>query len=368
MYNYFILTLGVTMTIWDEYPASYRSNEISRILSAVKAGESVCLLGLSGSGKSNLVGFLAKRVQTGPHFVLIDCNHLSQSEPTALFSAIQRSLLPGSSADASLPALFTTVNQSLSVHPQGICIILDRFEAFDSATPAFQQLAANLRALRDQFKYQVTYLISSRRPLEVGSELAELFFANTFWLGPLSQADALWSISQYSQRKGLSWSKTECQQIFTLSGGYSSLLRAICEAHAADVPLEVASMLAHPAIQSRLQEFWQDAPSAHSLRETGLSGHPFLTANPITNQTFLLTALEQRLLDYFTHHPDEICEKDTLIQAVWPEEKWIAGLRDDSLAQLVHRLREKIDTSKHKHIKSLPGRGYVFTPDPRLSK
>ncbi|MEA5078465.1 MAG: winged helix-turn-helix domain-containing protein [Anaerolineaceae bacterium] len=368
MYNYLILKLGVIMTIWDAYPSNYRNSEISRILSSVKAGESCCLLGLSGSGKSNLVGFLAERVKEGPQFILVDCNRLPQSDPTALFGAIQQSFSPGQPADASLPALFKTVHQAFADFPQGICFILDRFEAFDPATPAFQQLAANLRALRDQFKYQVTYLISSRRPLEASSELAELFFANTFWLGPLSQQDALWSITQYAQRKALSWSEAECQHIFTLSGGYSSLLRAICEAHAAGTPLEVAALLTHPAIQARLQEFWHDAPDQRALEESGLADHPFFTTSPSATPTALLTALEQRLLDSLSAHPGQVCEKDALIQAVWPEEKWIAGMRDDSLAQLVHRLREKIDTPQQKHIQSIPSRGYVYTPDPPLSK
>lgn len=356
------------MTIWEAYPSNYRSSEISRIRTAVKAGESVCLLGLSGSGKSNLVGFLAERVKEGPHFILVDCNRLPHSDPAALFGAIQQSLSPGQPADSSLPALFASVSQALTAYPQGICFILDRFEALDPATLAFRQLAANLRALRDQFKYQVTYLISSRRSLEASSELAELFFANTFWLGPLSQPDALWSITQYAQRKALSWSEAECQQIFALSGGYSSLLRAICEAYAAGTPLEVAALLAHPAIQARLLEFWQDTPGQRALKESGLADHPFFTATPIASPAAMLTALEQHLLSYLNAHPGEVCEKDVLIQAVWPEEKWIAGLRDDSLAQLVHRLREKIDTPHQKHIQSIPGRGYVYTPGAALPK
>jgi len=38
------------------------------------------------------------------------------------------------------------------------------------------------------------------------------------------------------------------------------------------------------------------------------------------------------------------------------------GIRDDSLAQLVRRLREKIepDAAAPKHILTVPGRGYRF--------
>ena len=49
------------MSVWDEYPEDYRTSQVQAILSAVQAGESVALVGLSGSGKSNLLGYLAHR-------------------------------------------------------------------------------------------------------------------------------------------------------------------------------------------------------------------------------------------------------------------------------------------------------------------
>lgn len=50
------------------------------------------------------------------------------------------------------------------------------------------------------------------------------------------------------------------------------------------------------------------------------------------------------------------------MQAVWHEEKLIEGLRDDRLAQLVRRLRAKIETdpSKPRLIQTVPGRGYRY--------
>jgi two-component system KDP operon response regulator KdpE len=60
-----------------------------------------------------------------------------------------------------------------------------------------------------------------------------------------------------------------------------------------------------------------------------------------------------------------VCEKDDLIQAVWPEDKiFEQGIRDDSLAQLVRRLRKKIepDPASPRRIHTIPGRGYRFKP------
>jgi DNA-binding winged helix-turn-helix (wHTH) protein len=52
---------------------------------------------------------------------------------------------------------------------------------------------------------------------------------------------------------------------------------------------------------------------------------------------------------------------------VWPEDRvFERGVRDDSLAQLVRRLREKIepDPSAPRFILTVPGRGYRFSPSP----
>ena len=45
------------MSAWDAYPANYREAEVRAILAALRAGECVSVIGLSGAGKSNLIGF-----------------------------------------------------------------------------------------------------------------------------------------------------------------------------------------------------------------------------------------------------------------------------------------------------------------------
>ena len=71
------------------------------------------------------------------------------------------------------------------------------------------------------------------------------------------------------------------------------------------------------------------------------------------------TPLEARLLAYFLEHTSELCEKNAIIAYVWPDEKAEQGIRDDSLAQLVKRLRDKIEAGEAKHIyvQTVRGRG-----------
>jgi DNA-binding winged helix-turn-helix (wHTH) protein len=84
---------------------------------------------------------------------------------------------------------------------------------------------------------------------------------------------------------------------------------------------------------------------------------------PLVFDTTELTAKEHALLNYLLINPDVVCEKDALIQAVWPEDEiFEEGIRDESLAQLIRRLRKKIepDPSDPRYIHTVPGRGYRF--------
>jgi DNA-binding response OmpR family regulator len=154
------------------------------------------------------------------------------------------------------------------------------------------------------------------------------------------------------------------EKLIEISGGYPALLRACCEAYAAGAAPELEAMRAHPAVRRRVDEFWRDAPIAEYLQHSGLARNALLGSAPgdIEIDTTGLTAAEFRLWAYFQNHAGQVCSKDELIQAVWPEEVQVEGLRDDSLAQLVRRLRRKIEPkpTSPARILTVPGRGYRF--------
>jgi hypothetical protein len=363
----------IHMNVWETYPDTYRSKEVGALLQAVRAGECVSLVGLSGAGKSNLLGFIAHRVhgQGLPEFILLDCNRLVRPTVWAFLDLLD-SLLGEADEDApaaSLSVVQTHLAKRLAA-PQdassGICLLVDRLDALPVEESA--ALADNLRALRDAFKYVLTFVIGTRRPLRADSELAELFYANTIWIGALSSEDARWSAAQYATRRGQTWDADTLDRLVDFSQGYPSLLRAACEVFAAGAALDADALQAHPAVRRRVDEFWRDGPSDDDLRLSGLSGHPWLARQPAqpveTPAPDLadLTAAEFRLLQYFRAHRAEVCSKDDLIAAVWPEEVHAAGLRDDSLAQLVRRLRLKIepDAANPARILTVAGRGYRY--------
>ncbi len=353
------------MSIWDSYPASYRHAEVEHILSAVRAGECAAVAGLSGSGKSNLLGFLANRVnEAGLSWLLVDCNRMEDASSAAFYALILGALGEPGTASRGLADVLAALARRLAMAEARICILFDRFDALPAAITAI--IAGNLRALRDEHKYSLTYVIATRRPPDAQSELGELFFAHTVWLGPLEEEDARWSARQFAHRHSLDWADSTIQCLIDLSGGYPAWLRAACEAHAGGAALDAASLRQHPAVQRRLSEFWADQPSQAMLSASRLENNPLLPAAPPDEvDTSSLTAKEALLLRHLQAHPSLVCEKDDLIRAVWPEDRvFFKGIRDDSLAQLVRRLREKIeaDPSSPRLIQTVPGRGYRFTP------
>ncbi len=367
------------MVAWDSYPPEYRQKEMNSLLTWIQQGECAAVVGLSGSGKSNLLGFMAHRAaqsQLASRFCLVDCNRVGEPSKPAFYQTIAHSLdraldLPAGSERQAFAMLENLIEDQL-MKEQRICLALDRFDALYS-WPDFATLANNLRALRDRFKYQLVYLIAVRQPLDQRNELAELFFGHTLWLGPLSPSDGLWSVQRdlkrYQKLPSDDIEAGAAEKIVALGGGYPSLLRAICEAYADGAALDLESLRNSAAVVRRVEEFWLDHPDSDTLKKTGLSDLRLLNQSQSPNDrleqfdTAQLTAKEALLLAFFRDHPEQVCEKDDLIRAVWAEDViFQAGVRDESLAQLARRLRVKIepDPANPIYIQTIPGRGYLF--------
>lgn len=352
------------MSGWDDYPESYRAQTVTAALQAARAGECVSIVGLSGAGKSNLLGFLANRRSTpGLRLFLIDSNRLPEFSREAFLQLILKALSQPPT-NAELDEVLEALKPQLANGPLSLLLdlsLLDRQGHLAGQTSL--SLFNNLRALRDAYKYQLTFITASRHALPAHTEFAELVQAHTLWLGCLDEAESHWNIQRYQARIGQTWDEAAVQGLIELSRGYPSLLRAACEAYAATHDL--TAVPTHPAVAARVKEFWDDAPTEAELKASGLENHPLLsTGQAHTFDTSQLTAKEHLLLNFFLAHPNAICEKDDIIKAVWPEDKvFERGVRDDSLAQLIRRLREKIEPEpgKPRYLHTVPGRGYKFT-------
>ena len=97
------------------------------------------------------------------------------------------------------------------------------------------------------------------------------------------------------------------------------------------------------------------------LKHSGLDSYLFFSHE---NGTQDLTEKEYLLLSCLKHEFGKLVERDKIIKFVWPEDKvFQEGIRDDSLAQLIRRLRRKIENDPGNPFKilTITGRGYKIT-------
>ena len=348
-------------SIWQDYPDSYRHKEVSAILKAVESGACVSVVGLSGSGKSNLLGFVANRASDGIKWIFVDANRASVKDSAGFFKAVLQACGETMPADDPLERLHQLTGELLNAVPGRVCLVIDRFDAFPEEHQ--RVIAGQLRYLRDAYKYALTFVTGTRAPIPDDTELAELFYGHTIFLGPLSRQDAGWSVRVFASRSRVNWDEKTVNGIIDASLGYPSFLRGACEAVLDGCAVTSEALKEHPAVRRRLDEFLSANPSMELLENCGLASHPWLTAPARDAEGSHLTQQEFKLLACLRDHQGEVCTKDDLIKAVWPEDRiYDQGLRDDSLAQLIRRLREKIEPnpSAPQKIKTVSGRGYVF--------
>ena len=406
---------------WAQHPSDYRKEEVQHLLTLLGAGECVSLIGISGMGKSNLLGFLAYRasppVRHGPICILVDCNRLPKFEPNEFFQLASDRLQPllashNIQEDETQTDAFDRLTQSVAsmvkASPKTLALLLDGFD--DLARDVDRAFFNQLRSMRDSFKYRLSFLLATRQPLvkitgaDKIREFEDLIVSNQNWLPALSIEDASWTINRMEERLGLSFDKSARQQLLTLSGHHPGLLKALASAWSDGDPTQPSSWLNQAAVTRECELLWGDLPEdsrnaiydlpIHDeiLTKAGLVVNGNLSSaifaafiqeksgtglhlNRKTGEVYRggallstsLTAKEFDLLSYLLDNEGSICEKDALIRAVWPEDKiFEEGIRDDSLAQLVRRLRTKIepDPSNPIYLQTVAGRGYRFVqPD-----
>ena len=450
---------------WSDYPESYRAEQVATIAQWLAVGNSGVVVGGGGSGKSNLVGFMASRPEvvcqhlsdepedyaflhfdinslptvTTPYFyrglLYAMQNAAAQFSPEAATAIAQLNTNIPNSEDAL--ALYFALHQAhdLLINQVGKKVVwfIDRFDAACARLEA--GTLSSLRNLRDnhQFRGKLSYILFTRHPLDrlrnpaEFDEFHEIMVSNICWVGPMVPRDGQWIARQMADRHAAHFTEMETASLLQVTGGLPGFMKAACEALIEQKiqpkqPMQewVGTLLNLPNLTRFCEEMWQDCTDAEQtvlsaiamgLHHAGLDTETvdFLAnaglltqkqgqatgrmcifspifAQFVTQQqtqaaigisvqarTGLilrggvpleeeLTPLEHRLLTYFVDHSGEICEKDALMIHIWPDEEVQAGIRDDRLAQLVKRLRSKIEMDEIQHIfiHTVRGRGFRF--------
>jgi hypothetical protein len=272
----------------------------------------------------------------------------------------------------------------------------------DVVTPEF---LANIQGLKDSDNH-LSYVFTSARPLHemspnVFTRSALSGFSVEMYIKPAKSEDLTTILSTFQERYGLTLSTKAMNLFLKLAGGHAHYLHLILikiKNEQIDVQklsdLEIEKLLAQDEeIRLLSEELFSSFTQAEQDVLLNLGNHP-LTADELTtgkylwdtgvldsvknptvfsplfdvflqeikrsqrNKTHDFTKKEHDLFEVLLAHSGELVERETIIEAVWPDEMEI-GVSDWSIDRLVSRVRTKLKNQNSEYkIVTVITRGY----------
>ena len=247
-----------------DYLPTYRREIVTRIMHTIVAGDSCSIVGASGMAKSNLFRHLLN-LEVRQHylddawrsypFLAIDSHALTELSERAMYDLLLERLaaeIQEQVVGEDLVAMVEELHQQTlpSVDPlawqrtftkavwavmnadatRHLVFLFDQFdEVYETLNPRF---FANLRAIRDQHKYRLSYVTFTREVLPrisqalESEEFYELLSPNVIGLGAYNREDAWTLLRRVGGRYGVEPDATLGDRLITLTGGHPGLLRA----------------------------------------------------------------------------------------------------------------------------------------------
>ncbi len=283
---------------------------------------------------------------------------------------------------------------------------INRFDRLErTLTP---ELLSNLISLYDSVQHHLSYVFTSYRPLyrlspKVFHQNHLATFARDFYLKPTAKGDTLTLLNSFEKRYHVKLNRSQKKFLTNLTGGYIQYLQLsiIILSKLKLIPKAEKSLFdllsQDEQISFQSEELWSSltkpeqeivaeiaggkkiigkpCEACEYLWNTGIvaenSGRvkifsPFFSAyvnslvtlKPARNEFTKKEALLFNLLKEYHHR---ICDRDTIIDAVWPENKE-SGITDWAIERLISRVRSKLQ-EKHSsyQILTIHTRGYKLT-------
>lgn len=295
-----------------------------------------------------------------------------------------------------------------------VIFLFDRFDQYTASLN--EQFFINLKTLRNRAKYRFSVIFSLSRPLEdilepsIYFEFYEFFGGNTIYLPLYDPPGTEFRFSYLEKIAGKETSEKTKKELLHLTGGHGKLSRvgyeALLQEETQPKNLEEFLMSKKPIIGTLWSIWLALLPEEHKalqqlaqgknvevpeyLLKTGLvEGTTIcipLLVRFIKNTTEIkntkihydsekneilqgeesltdkLSPSEFRLLRFLIQNAGKVCEKDSIISAVWKDVKTQEGVTDQALDQIIYRLRKKVEDNPNNplHITTIKGRGYKF--------
>lgn len=262
-----------------QYPATHLSDHIQAIEKVIKKNNSLLVLGLSGSGKSNVLRYLvANPAVQSPEvtFVYIDCNQFDWSDDKQglqeeicqqiIDDLIAQNLgedLRGQVEKPAKHSLKSLIKNIPKDTPKHLTIIFDRSELMQNSLG--ESFFNYLRALRDTDQ-RLSFIFGGRilHPESFG-ELTDIFWHEPHWIGALSSDDACVAVTRHLTRIDHLLEDSQIEKLIDCVGRHPGLLRYACELIGAEIinlngdkENIIEQLLASGSIERQCQELWQD--------------------------------------------------------------------------------------------------------------
>ena len=262
------------------------------------------------------------------------------------------------------------------------------FTRFDRITNLLtEEFFDNLKGIHDAAQNRISYVFTSYRKLQALAPIASrnktiLDYLSTHYIKPANESDSQSIIRSFEHSFTIEIPEGEKQKIITLAAGHVQYLQLALthyyEAHHADPKSGNGNYAADERIALQSDELWESfgTQEQHILKKvyekklitsederlgaylwnTGViqnDGKKPYVFSPLL-ETFIqskisakktdsleFTKKEHLLYTCLHEHLDAICERETIIEYVWPEDEDY-GISDWSIDKLVERLRVKL--------------------------
>lgn len=295
------------MSVEKYQSEQFRETELQQLFNLARAGESASIIGVSGVGKSNLFNHLQARKTQQQYLKEDDCvylflrvnfHYLPDFSERSVYSLIldQLELLGATAEDSGIGEETITkigqfhdllldagddllkvqryfksaFRQVMGQSQRKLVFLFDQFdELYQEVEP---RLLVNLRGLREDFKYQISYFVFTRNlltslvPMDVArEEFYELLSANIIGLKPYNFADANNLLNRVTQRYRCELTQSQRESLIFLSGGHGGILRTSLwtlikvdgEGTDTDILLQPESLMVNPAVKLECEKIWR---------------------------------------------------------------------------------------------------------------
>lgn len=286
-------------------------------------------------------------------------------------------------------------------------LFLTRFDRLiDAATPEFFN---NLQSLKDATQHKLSYVFTSYRELDalmptVFKRKDLSLFSNVVYIQPAEKTDGKVILETMQKHYGLELSDELVEEVLFLAGGHVQYIQlaalVLSETKPTTTPKDLQNLLlSDERINLQSEEIWEsfdgeekkillDAVEGKQigqeekvkgkyLWDTGIIPEDKVTSHVFSPlfETYLkkhekketqpngieFSKKEHMLYKYLEEHANEICEREDIVDIVWPEYKEY-GVSDWSVDRLVARVRGKLRKQNSPYeIITIRTRGYKLT-------